>query len=55
MPKFNDLDAIIYELHVRDFTLDAKNKGKFLGVIEDKQLKYLKRFRNNSRSNITIL
>lgn len=42
MPKFNSLDAIIYELHVRDFTLKAENKGKYLGVIEEKQLKYLK-------------
>jgi len=34
----NPLDAIIYEMSVRDFTIDKdmdfKNKGKFLGVIE---------------------
>ena len=30
----NPLDAIIYEISVRDFTQNAVNKGKFLGVIE---------------------
>ncbi|XMB71904.1 type I pullulanase [Mycoplasmatota bacterium WC30] len=34
----NPLDAVIYEMSVRDFTIDEnmefKNKGKFLGVIE---------------------
>lgn len=34
----NMLDAVIYEMSVRDFTIDPtmsfKNKGKFLGVIE---------------------
>ena len=39
----NPLDAIIYEISVRDFTQNAVNKGKFLGVIEDKQLNYLKK------------
>ena len=39
----NPLDAIIYEISIRDFTQDAVNKGKFLGVIEDKQLNYLKK------------
>lgn len=32
-------DSIIYEMHVRDFTIDknsgVKNKGKFLGVVEN--------------------
>lgn len=35
----NYVDTIIYELHVRDFTIDKttsiKNKGKFLGLIEE--------------------
>ncbi|WP_314010506.1 type I pullulanase [Pseudostreptobacillus hongkongensis] len=39
----NILDTVIYELHIRDFTLDAKNKGKYLGVVEEKQLNYLKK------------
>ena len=39
----NPLYAIIYEISVRDFTQNAVNKGKFLGVIEDKQLNYLKK------------
>ena len=39
----NPLDAIIYEISIRDFTQDAVNKGKFLGVVEDKQLNYLKK------------
>ncbi|ACZ00903.1 type I pullulanase [Streptobacillus moniliformis] len=43
MPKFNMLDSVIYELHIRDFTLNAKNKGKYLGVVEEKQLNYLKK------------
>jgi len=34
----NILDAVLYEMNVRDFTIDStmsfKNKGKFLGVIE---------------------
>jgi len=34
----NYVDAIIYELHIRDFTIDEhttiKNKGKFLGLVE---------------------
>lgn len=43
MEKFsNPLDAIIYELHIRDFTLDSKNKGKFLGLIEKEKIEYLK-------------
>jgi len=33
------VDSIIYELHVRDFTIDSstniKNKGKFLGLVEE--------------------
>ena len=37
-PITSPVDAIIYELHIRDFTISpnsgAKNKGKFLGVIE---------------------
>ncbi|WP_297630692.1 type I pullulanase [uncultured Clostridium sp.] len=32
-------DAIIYEMHIRDFTIDknsgVKNKGKFLGIVEN--------------------
>ncbi|CAM3085604.1 type I pullulanase [Streptobacillus felis] len=43
MPKFNMLDSVIYELHIRDFTLKAKNKGKYLGVVEEEQLNYLKK------------
>lgn len=43
MKNILPLDSIIYELSIRDFTLDAKNKGKFLGVIEKKQLNYLKK------------
>ena len=39
----NILDTVIYELHIRDFTLNAKNKGKYLGVVEEKQLNYLKK------------
>lgn len=39
----NPLDAIIYEISVRDFTQTSVNKGKFLGVIEEKQLNYLKK------------
>ncbi|OFI45704.1 type I pullulanase [Floricoccus penangensis] len=40
MPKFtNPMDAIIYELHTRDLSIAAdsgiKNKGKFLGLIEE--------------------
>lgn len=35
----NYVDTVIYELHVRDFTIDPsinfKNKGKFLGLIEE--------------------
>jgi len=35
----NMLDAIIYEMSVRDFTIDPemdfKNKGKFLGIVEE--------------------
>lgn len=39
LPPFTSkLNAIIYELHVRDFTIDSTtdivNKGKFLGLIE---------------------
>lgn len=38
-PKFkNPTDAIVYEIHVRDFSMDnssgIKNKGKFLGMVE---------------------
>ncbi|CZQ97269.1 immunoglobulin e-set [Trichococcus palustris] len=37
-PITSPVDAIIYELHIRDFTISpdsgTKNKGKFLGVIE---------------------
>ena len=37
----NYTDAIIYETHVRDFTIDTnsniKNKGKFLGITEEKR------------------
>ena len=39
----NPLDAIIYEISIRDFTQTSVNKGKFLGVIEEKQLNYLKK------------
>lgn len=40
-PEFNeDTDAIIYELHVRDLSMDSdsgiKNKGKYLGIAETK-------------------
>lgn len=42
----NPLDAVIYELHVRDYTIDenlkSKYKGKFLALVESKNLKYLK-------------
>lgn len=35
----NDTDAIIYEMHIRDFSIDKssgiKNKGKFIGVCEE--------------------
>lgn len=35
----NTSDAIIYEIHIRDFSIDKnsgiKNKGKFLGMIEE--------------------
>ncbi len=35
----NYTDSIVYEMHVRDFSVDAssniKNKGKFMGVIEE--------------------
>lgn len=44
MERFsNILNAIIYELHIRDFTLNSKNRGKYLGVVEKKQLNYLKK------------
>lgn len=37
----NYTDAVIYETHVRDFTIDdntnIKNKGKFLGITEEKR------------------
>lgn len=37
----NYTDAIIYETHVRDFTIDSntniRNKGKFLGIAEEKR------------------
>lgn len=37
----NYTDAVIYETHVRDFTIDdntnIKNKGKFLGIAEEKR------------------
>ncbi|MDF2700747.1 MAG: pullulanase [Haloplasmataceae bacterium] len=40
LPVFESFtDAIIYEMHIRDFTVNPngniKNKGKFLGVIEE--------------------
>lgn len=40
MPAFtNPVDAIIYEAHIRDLSISPdsgiKNKGKFLGVIEE--------------------
>ena len=42
----NPLDAVIYELHVRDYTIDenlkSKYRGKFLALVEPKNLKYLK-------------
>ncbi len=49
-PKFsgNYVDAIIYELNIRDFTIDKKinilNKGKYKGIIEDSKysLNYVK-------------
>ncbi len=35
----NELDAIVYELHIRDFTIDKsttiENKGKYLGLAEE--------------------
>lgn len=38
-PKTKKSESIIYELHVRDFTFnknsDVKNRGKFLGVVEE--------------------
>lgn len=47
MPSFtNPTDAIIYELHVRDFSIDKnsniKEKGTFLGLVEKKGIRYLK-------------
>lgn len=37
-PKFNIEDSIIYELNIRDFTIDTdshvKNRGKYLGMTE---------------------
>ena len=47
MPSFeNPLDAVIYELHVRDYSIDenlkSKYKGKFLALVEPKNIKYLK-------------
>lgn len=45
-PFTNPVDAVIYELSIRDFTVDPnakfKNKGKFLGLCENKAIKYLK-------------
>ncbi|EUJ23507.1 pullulanase [Listeria grandensis FSL F6-0971] len=39
MPAFtNSTDAIIYEMHIRDFSIankDTVNKGKYLGVIQE--------------------
>ncbi|HRM38137.1 MAG TPA: type I pullulanase, partial [Trichococcus flocculiformis] len=38
-PIASPVDAIIYELHIRDFTISptsgVTNKGKFLGVVEE--------------------
>lgn len=38
LPYINFLDAIIYEMHVRDFTIDensgVKHRGKYLGLTE---------------------
>lgn len=38
-PKINKKEAVIYEMHVKDFTYSktsgAKNRGKFLGVVEE--------------------
>lgn len=38
-PRFEIDRAVIYEMHIRDFTIDAKtavkNRGKFLGVAEE--------------------
>ncbi|WP_068268297.1 type I pullulanase [Caviibacter abscessus] len=47
MPSFTDpTDAVIYELHVRDFSIDKsskiKNKGTFMGLIEKHGINYLK-------------
>ena len=45
IPKLdNIMDTIIYEMHVRDFTIDStsnvdnKLKGKFLGVVEENKV-----------------
>lgn len=36
-------NVVIYEMSVRDFTIDSNKKGKYLGVIEDKKIEYLKK------------
>lgn len=45
-------DLVIYELHHRDFSIDASsglvNKGKFLALVEPKAIDYLKRLGVNA-------
>jgi pullulanase len=46
LPEFKRaVDAVIYELHVRDYSVanaNIKEKGKFLGVVSDGGLNYIK-------------
>jgi pullulanase len=41
---FDPVEAVIYELHVRDYTInnDVIHKGKYQGMIETKSFEYLK-------------
>lgn len=52
-PSLNSpCDLVIYELHHRDFSIDAssglENKGKFLALAEPKAIEYLKRLGVNA-------
>ena len=52
-PSLNSpCDLVIYELHHRDFSIDAssglENKGKFLALAESKAIEYLKRLGVNA-------
>lgn len=37
-----DENVVIYELSIRDFTYNSEKRGKYLGVIEKENIKYLK-------------